>query len=1327
MEQTSCPLVATPVSSSASLVQVYPASEARNEGNTSKKHNGLVVPTKKKGQLNGKNTVGSLGSEPSSKLKVGKQSSSSSARPPSSSSANKDVSKSGKSEASCTCSPSLDRRPQLSPVQDLSSARLQNLDPFLRASLEKKREKKRRAKRERVKDKNSKRNKADRALGEVGRGGEGGEDGRNRRTEKRKQGRNDGNEGQKADDTRQDELETNGGDSEKLSNRPSPDRTEEQLLANCGEVLVLNSKPDQGSRALYSESPNEVGTVAELANGDSSKSKERDLVRHISVAPPLSSSHSLPNPQPTSITVPPPRSPREQDSRPLKKRKTRRPSWTKLVQRAQRADSLNTTSSIASTTSSSSAFSSSEAQPKTLSSAPQSATVPAKLPSFQQTDEPQRSTSSCRFSTSSSSTASQFPMTSVIPAKRRGRPKSHSYSFGDPPLRHSLGEYQDADKVPTLSEFPGKILQVAVAPTSTPSPKKRGRPPKRPLPEDQAEVGDRQLKIRKLIDEMKKRKKRRKLHEVAMAKDGRGERVAADISDVSPRSLPAATVQSLAALSSSFGSRLGPQINVSKRGTIYMGKRRGRKPKSQTPPIQVTQGGSKTSGQSPLFSNPSEVSLFSNPPLSHPFPSPSLTHSSGAQSPYSEGGLTEPTSSSLIFSQPFSLPSASSACTSPRLPPASPSLSPFVKRSCPCQGRPHFPFHQSSCKLLLSPAPPLPPALHHHAPGSPGCLKDAAPSPRSESHSEETLPSDSGIGTDNNSVSERGGEVGAARGIRRPGQGSGMRPGGGPMHPSARSEHPPSVSSPLCRTSRHMNPIGSPSSIEHHRDRHRHRRRDYQCPTTVPAPSCSCLRRCSYPGHKCPHSDFYPCLGHNTAKRQKSKHKKKHQQQQLHVQDPEFLADLEDVIGQLGEIHIGRRSWARAGLEQSLEGGGGGGGGGGGRRHHHHSSSSHSPRSNIFRINLNGYYSPHPASYFPPPPSPFYACQPLHCGRKAERRQCGCPSNFQENVDNLGFYSYHHLPASYTLQSPHQQPHHAHFIINPARFHRRRSRLLREGTLGGDLEGDLDNGGRGGVGAGGGLHLGPGFTPGLACGCGRSEHKLKHKHRHRHCERDLEDEEEELNEDEEEEEEEDRAGSGGLTGAKCRSGFMVGAGSSSGGRKVSRRGTGGVTLTRESPWIREKGSDSFSAAAVAPAAKSVSSSADRYKHTALTSLGLGSTHLSSFGGGWGGLGQNWTPFGSLSGTGFPKSTPSFSTFIGEQRISQLVASEGEEEDDALGSPAYKVPRSQTHTNLFTSAAVEKGGQSLRSRWASRTAGSSERSWRTEQPAWTERREAGGDA
>ncbi|KAG7237695.1 hypothetical protein INR49_032141 [Caranx melampygus] len=1172
-DQTPSAAPATP------CIQTLSASETRNEGNASKKHNGLVQTARQKGLSNGKGSADVLGTSTSSKVKAGKHSSSSSVssvdssrRPQVSTSSHKDLSQSNKSRSASPSSPSVTPKPQSSPSVDRSSAQTQDQEPSLQPSLEKDREKERKAKKEKRKDKKSKRDRleAERA--------------RSRAEEK--------------------------------------DKTED----SCKPVKQA-----------------EPATTT----GDTSKSKEQDVSRHATVPPSHPSSSAPPSvPTPSArAPVSPPSSPLEQDSRPLKKRKARRPSWTKLVHRAQRVENQEAPS---------------DSQHNPLLNFPQNpkTSLPAKA-TTQQTDESHPTPSSSLTSSSSphsSAVKPQSPKQShptidpsppasrcpVTPARKRGRPKSHSSSLEEPPPRLSPNSIpaevpplgcNGIQKAPVLE--PSPILQCA-APSKS-SPKKRGRPPKRPLPEDQSgdalnhnddtdrskdfhppEKGNRQLKIRRLINEMKKRKKRR-LHKAMMSgyvgEEGRGGKAAdGETSLRMCKSIEATTVHTLSALSSSFGSKLGPQINVSKRGTIYMGKRRGRKPKVQTANLNSN---SQNSTQSSLFTNPSETSLFLStqpqPPPSHPFPSPSLTHSSGAQSPYSEGSLTEP-SSSLLFPHPFSLPSPSSSCTSPR-PPSSSSLSPFVKKSCPCQGRHHFPFHQSSCKLAC-PTPPL-----HHTPGSPGHLKEATPSPRSESHSEETLPSDSGIGTDNNSVSERG-EMRGARGILRLGQGSGVMHGG-QRHPSSLVDRPSPVSSPPSHIPRHSNPISKSSSVERHRDRHRHRRRDYDCSS-----SCTCLCPCPCPGHNtCTHSDYYPCLGHNALKRQKNKHKKKHQQ--LHMQDPEFLAELEDLIGQFSEVHIGRRSWVRTGLGQGFDGSGNAPGG---RRHH---PSSHSLRSNIFRINLNGFYSPHPSSYPANPsfsPQPFYPCQPVHCNRKPDRRQCGCPSKFQETIENMGFYSsyppattlYHHLPSSYPLPSPHQyaphQPHHAHFLLNPARFHRRRSRLLREGTLGGEVEGDM------GGGSGGGPHLSSGFTSSLSCGCGRSEHKHKHKHRHRHCERDMDDEEE-LHEDEDE----DGMEREGLASSKPRSGFILGQGE--GGRKGTR-GMGSM-LSKESPWLCENGNDSFSSAA----ATASSSSAERYKHTSLTSLGLGSSHLSSFGGGWGGLGQSWMKFGGLGGSGFGNSNP----------------------------------------------------------------------------------------
>ncbi|XP_074509668.1 uncharacterized protein LOC141778977 [Sebastes fasciatus] len=1297
-------------SPSTACIQAPSAPETRNEGKTSKKHNGLVQTTKQKGLSNGKGSADILGTSTSSKSKVGKHSISSmdsSTRLPASTSSHKELS--NKSRPASPSSSSVTPKPQSSPTADPSSAQSQDQEP----PLVKKRDKERKAKKEKRKDKKSKRDRleAERAKSEGRKEGD-----KKKKKVKVKGGKSKHgkakDEGHRTDDTWRDELKIERGKAEKKRDKLSPDRqkpednkfgeTVDKLDKTC--KVVNPGRPDMIDKTDDSCKPVKQAELA-TATGDTSKSKEQDVSRHSTVPPSHPSSSAPPSlPTPSArATVSPPCSPQEQDSRPLKKRKARRPSWTKLVHRAQRAENQEAPS---------------DSQHNPSLSFPQNSktSLPAKA-TVQQTDDSYPAPSTALTSSSSplssatkppspkqshptsdpSPPASRCPTT---PARKRGRPKSRSSSLDEPPPRLSpntiptdvpLLGCERVQKAPVLEPRSPK-LQCSTQSKS--SPKKRGRPPKRPFPEDQSgdalnrtdrskdfhppEKGNRQLKIRRLINEMKKRKKRR-LHKVMLSgyvgKEGRGGQVADG--ETSPRmckSIEATTVHSLSALSSSFGSKLGPQINVSKRGTIYMGKRRGRKPKAQT-----ASSNSQSATQSSLFTNPSETSLFSSnqpQPPSHPFPSPSLTHSSGAQSPYSEGSLTEP-SSSLLFPHTFSLPSPSSSCTSPR-PPSSSSLSPFVKKSCPCQGRHHFPFHQSSCKLSC-PTPPL-----HHTPGSPGHLKEATPSPRSESHSEETLPSDSGIGTDNNSVSERA-EMRGVRGMLRLGQGSGAILGG-QRHPSSLVDRPSPVSSPLSLMPRHTNPITNSTTAERHRDRHRHRRRDYDCPS-----SCTCLCPCPCPGHnKCTHLDYYPCLGHNALKRQKNKHKKKHQQ--LHMQDPEFLSELEDLIGQFSEVHIGRRSWARTGMGQGFDGSGNAPGG---RRHH----SSHSLRSNIFRINLNGFYSPHPSSYSANPsfsPQPFYPCQPVHCNRKPDRRQCGCPSKFQETIENMGFYSgyppattlYHHLPSSYPLPSPHQyaphQPHHAHFLLNPARFHRRRSRLLREGALGGEVEGD----------SGGVPHLGSGFTSSLSCGCGRSEHKHKHKHRHRHCERDMDDEEE-LHEDEEE----DGMEREGLASSKPRSGFILGQG------EAGRKGARGM-------------------GSAAAATSSTSSSAERYKHTSLTSLGLGSSHLSSFGGSWGGLGQSWTKFGGLGGTGFGNSTPSWRSFTGEQHTGRPVASDGEDEDGEDESHLYRSSPSPTHTNLFTSAATATGGRGLKSGLAGRNPGSGDRSWRKDEPAWTERRESG---
>ncbi|XP_029307904.1 histone-lysine N-methyltransferase ASH1L-like [Cottoperca gobio] len=857
------PTIDQTVTPSTACIQAPSASETRNEGKTSKKHNGL------KGLSNGKGSVDILGT---STGKVGKHGSSSSTdppiKPPASISSNKELSLSNKSRPDSPSSSLVTPKPQSSPTVDLSSTQSQDQDP----SLEKKKDKEKKAKKDKRRDKKSKRDRleAERAKGEIRK-----EEGKKKKKEKKKDGKSrhgkEKDERHRTDNMWRDELKIERGKAEKKKDKLSPDRQRTEDT-KCGESID-SCKLDKTFKVVNPDRPDEINKTddgckpverAEPATGDTGKSKEQDVSRHSTVPashPSSSAPPSLPTPS-ARAPVSPPCSPQEQDSRPLKKRKARRPSWTKLVHRAQRAENQEAPS---------------DSQHNSLLSFPQNpkTSLPAKVTDESRPSPSSPLTSSCSPLSSAikppspkqshptsdpSPPASRCPIT---PARKRGRPKSHSSSLDEPPPKLSPNAIPTevpllgcdvVQKAPVLE--PSPKLQYAAQSKS--SPKKRGRPPKQPLPEDQIgdalnrrskdfqppEKGNRQLKIRRLINEMKKRKKRR-LHKIMLSgyvgKEGRGGQAADGETSLGIcKSIEATTVQTLSALSSSFGSKLGPQINVSKRGTIYMGKRRGRKPKSQTAYLNSN---SQSATQSSLFTNPSETSLFSSnqpqPPPSHPFPSPSLTHSSGAQSPYSEGSLTEPTSS-LLFPHPFSLPSPSSSCTSPR-PPSSSSLSPFVKKSCPCQGRHHFPFHQSSCKLSC-PTPPL-----HHTPGSPGHLKEATPSPRSESHSEETLPSDSGIGTDNNSVSERA-EMRGVRGMFRLGQGSGVILGG-QKHLSSLVERPSPVSSPLSLMPRHTNPITNSATLERHRDRHRHRRRDYDCSS-----ACTCLCPCPCPGTQQVHS-----------------------------------------------------------------------------------------------------------------------------------------------------------------------------------------------------------------------------------------------------------------------------------------------------------------------------------------------------------------------------------------------------------------------------------------------------------------------------------------
>lgn len=166
----------------------------------------------------------------------------------------------------------------------------------------------------------------------------------------------------------------------------------------------------------------------------------------------------------------------------------------------------------------------------------------------------------------------------------------------------------------------------------------------------------------------------------------------------------------VSAMASTIEARLGKQINVSKRGTIYIGKKRGRKPRSET------QG--------------------SNPPKTTREKLPlSVAMSSLYESP------AVPLTSSSPSSSASSL--RANHCDT-----AMPSLQPISSLHSKPTGRSLL-----SGGWKLSPPQLLANSPSHLSEGA--SVKEATLSPISESHSEETIPSDSGIGTDNNSTSDQ--------------------------------------------------------------------------------------------------------------------------------------------------------------------------------------------------------------------------------------------------------------------------------------------------------------------------------------------------------------------------------------------------------------------------------------------------------------------------------------------------------------------------------------------------------------------------------------------
>ncbi|XP_032948058.1 histone-lysine N-methyltransferase ASH1L isoform X2 [Rhinolophus ferrumequinum] len=470
------------------------------------------------------------------------------------------------------------------------------------------------------------------------------------------------------------------------------------------------------------------------------------------------------------------------------------------------------------------------------------------------------------------------------------------------------------------------------------------------------------------------------------------------------------TVSSLAA---TFGSKLGQQINVSKKGTIYIGKRRGRKPKtvlngilSGSPASLAVLEQTAQQAAGSAFGQPLPPLLPSSASSSEILPSPVCSQSSGAS------GGQSPVSSDAGFVEPSAVPYL-------HLHSRQGSVIPTLAMKKASKGR-----------RRLSPPTLLPNSPSHLSELT--SLKEATPSPISESHSDETIPSDSGIGTDNNSTSDRAEKFCGQKKRRHS------------------FEHvsliPPETSTVL-------------SSLK---EKHKHK----------------CKRR---------NHDY---LSYDKMKRQKRKRKKKYPQLR-NRQDPDFIAELEELISRLSEIRITHRS-------------------------HHFIPRDLLPT--IFRINFNSFYT-----------HPSFPLDPLHYIRKPDlKKKRGRPPKMREAMAEMpfmhslsfplsstGFYPSYGMPYSPspltaapiglgyygryppTLYPPPPSPsfttplpppsymHAGHLLLNPTKYHKKKHKLLRQEAFLTTSRTPLLS-----------MSTYPSVPPEMAYGW-MVEHKHRHRHKHR--------------------------------------------------------------------------------------------------------------------------------------------------------------------------------------------------------------------------------------
>uniref|UniRef100_A0AAV2K7R9 Histone-lysine N-methyltransferase ASH1L-like n=1 Tax=Knipowitschia caucasica TaxID=637954 RepID=A0AAV2K7R9_KNICA len=646
--------------------------------------------------------------------------------------------------------------------------------------------------------------------------------------------------------------------------------------------------------------------------------------------------------------------------------------------------------------------------------------------------------------------------------RKRGRPKSTMPTLDSPTRGRPPNKFAPCKVFPSFlkskEEQDPPVLhpEIDLNPPE-PMPRKRGRPKRLPptLPQEgqpptlAPEAGERfhnrgngQLIMKSIIgkiNKMKSVKRKRLLSQILL-----GPRT-----EEPPKVTP--TVNPVENLAASLGGKLGPQINVSKKGTIYMGKRRGRKPKAAT---------NSTSPSSEPFLSPSTSLYHHHQSQSHHhssdvFPSPTMSQSSGGHSPHSDASFVEPGSvhfgshphysSSHHGHGSFSFPPPTFSAPNPR----NTGLLLSSQKKSSYRGYHHHHHHYRQHYHYHKLSPPRP--YHPTSPAPLSELKEATPSPVSESHSEETVPSDSGIGTDNNSTSDRGEKTGNSLGglglapglgggLLMPGViGSTMGPGvglnsrGRRRHSAVLIEHPsPSPSPHNTRTSpdaRRPHPAAPASSLLGHKEKHK---------------------------HKCKRRSHHGCPGYDKLRKQKRKRKKKYLQLRSRRHDPDFLAELEEIVIRL---NMKKKRGRPPKLRDSM------------------SEVPFVPGLG-FPLSSGGFYHP---SYGMP-----YSSSPLSLG-------------YYRGFPPTSLFSHPHHQSPHSSTSHHHAPtfppppssymhHPSHLLLNPSKFHKKKHKLLRQEFLGSGRS--------------------PVLFPPMSSELSFNWHH-KHKHRHKHRERCVDEEAEE--------------------------------------------------------------------------------------------------------------------------------------------------------------------------------------------------------------------------